>query len=211
MNKDNLIPGAHKFTSEENRLGGVNSGISKRAKKRALQIARDILSMPVDDGDLTEAEELSSLKDVSDVTLDVMTSILANMANKALKGDLKASQTLLTLSGDYTTRTEATITLDEDKYDDDHTEYIVHIEALGDKPYYEVQYFDSDYKLEKAIYGEEARRLVDEASKRKEMGRGKDLQFKLHSVRVDDGERITIHSFDGVEDVVIPLDECKKE
>lgn len=101
MNKDNLIPGAHKLTREENRLGGINSAISKREKKRALEIARDILSMPLDEGEPTDISEMSSMKDVSEVTLDVMTSILAKISQKALNGDLKACKLLLTISGDF--------------------------------------------------------------------------------------------------------------
>lgn len=101
MNDNNLIPGAHKLTPEEKRLGGIHSGISKREKKRALEIARDILSMPVSEGDLTDVNEMSSLKDAYEVTLDVMTSILAKMAQKALNGDVRACKMLLTISGDF--------------------------------------------------------------------------------------------------------------
>lgn len=100
MSKDNLIPEAHKLTTEEKRLGGLNSGISKRERKRALQIARDILSMPVGDGTPKDVSETSSLKELSEITSDVITSILAKMAQKALDGDVQACKMLLTISGD---------------------------------------------------------------------------------------------------------------
>lgn len=208
MNKDNLVPGAHKLTPEENSLGGVNSGISRREKKRALEIARDILSMPVDDGDPVDVNDLPSLNAMSEVTTDVMTSILAKVSQKAINGDIKASKLLLEISGDYARRQESRILLDEDKYDDDHTEYIIHIEIIGDDPTYEVQYYDENNKLDKVIYGKEAKRLVDEAVKRFHQGKGKPLQYQIGGVRTFDGENIIIHSFDeDTEDIIIPADE----
>ena len=176
MNKDNLIPGAHKLTPEENSLGGINSGISRRAKKRALEIARDILSMPVDDGDLTEAEDLSSLKDVSDVTLDVMTTILANMAQKAMKGDLRASQSLLTISGDYSTRQETKVELDDKRYNPDNTIYKQYVGI--DKPP-ELTYYDDDGNPLKTIYGEEAKRISARITQEK-MKRGETVPFRVN-------------------------------
>lgn len=183
MNKDTLIPGAHKLTREENSLGGTNSAINRRAKKRALEIARDILSMPVDDGTPTDVSDISSLEDVSQVTLDVMTAILANLANKAIKGDLRASRDLLTISGDYTTRQETQIGI-KDQFDDDHTEYIIRVKYLGDEPTHEVRYFDNDHNPVKTIYGEEAKRIIDE---RIQNGKN-DIQFKIHRVRSTSGE-----------------------
>lgn len=150
MNKDNLIPGAHKFTPEENRLGGVNSGISKRAKKRAIEIARDILSMPVEEGSPTDVSDMSSLKDASQVTLDVMTAILANMANKAIKGDLRACRDLLTISGDYVPRQEMKLDTEKD-YDDIDFQIVI-----GSPDRSEATFFDKDGRKIRTIYGEEA-------------------------------------------------------
>lgn len=101
MSKDNLIPGAHKLTREENRLGGINSGISRRERKRAIEIARDILSMPVGEGAPKDVSEVTSLKELSEITSDVITVILAKMAQRAIDGDIQACKTLLTISGDF--------------------------------------------------------------------------------------------------------------
>lgn len=187
MNKDNLIPGAHKLTPEENRLGGINSAISRREKKRALEIARDILSMPVDDGDLKNVKDLSSLKDVSEVTTDVMTSLLAKITNKALKGDLRACQTLLTISGDYTTRQETVIEIG-DQFDDDHTEHIIHIGS--ESPSHEVRYYDNDRNLVKAIYGEEAKRIIDRTFEERRK-QGNIIDFEISGVTVVDEEDVS--------------------
>ena len=164
MNKNNLIPGAHKLTREENSLGGINGAISRKEKKRALEIAREILSMPVDDGVPKEIEEMSSLKDASEVTLDVLTLILVNMSKKAIKGDLRACRDLLTISGDYTERQETLIGINDcDMYDPSKTDYIHRVGFGSVSVPYEVRYFDYEGNLVKAIYGEEAKRLIAEA------------------------------------------------
>jgi len=153
MNKDNLIPGAHKLTPEENRRGGINSGISRREKKRALEIARDILSMPVDDQDPVDVSELSSLKTASEVTTDVLTSILSKLAQKSINGDLRASKLLLEISGDYTARQETKIDMDplvgNMRYD-----YKIFI-GFGDRQN-ELTYLDESGRKIRTIYGDEA-------------------------------------------------------
>lgn len=191
MNKETLIPGAHKLTREENSLGGTNSAISRRAKKRALEIARDILSMPVDNGSPTDVSDMSSLKEASEVTLDVMTLILANMAQKAIKGDLRASRDLLTLSGDYTIRQETTIELNDAMYNPDNVHYIHRIGSDDGIDQYEVRYYDNDGNLGKVVYGEEAKRLIEQKSE-EDRKAGIPVDFKIifdcddDSVEMDD-------------------------
>lgn len=177
MNKDNLIPEAHKLTPEEKSLGGVNSVISRRAKKRALEIAREILSMPVDNGVPKEVEEMSSLKDASEVTLDVMTLILVNMSKKAIQGDLRACRDLLTISGDYSTKQEVKIETEEE-YDD--VDFTVN---FFDHDRCEATYLDKEGKRIKTIYGEEALTLYFKMMKAGEL-EGKPSQI----VRVDYGD-----------------------
>lgn len=182
MNKDNLIPEAHKLTPEEKSLGGVNSVISRRAKKRALEIAREILSMPVDSGAPKEVEEMSSLKDASEVTLDVLTLILVNMSKKAIQGDLRACRDLLTISGDYSTKQEVKIET-EDEYDD--VDFSIN---FFDHDRCEATYLDKDGKRIKTIYGEEALTLYFK------MVRNDELKSKpVLKVTVDDGEEVKEH------------------
>jgi len=153
MNKDNLIPQAHKLTSEEKRLGGVNSSISRKEKKRALEVARDILSMPVDNGSLTDVDDVSSLKDASEVTLDVLSSILAKLAQKSINGDVKACKMLLTISGDYTERQEVKLEAEEEYSDVDF--YM----CFWEPDLCEATYLNAEGKRIKTIYGVEARDL----------------------------------------------------
>lgn len=165
MNKDNLIPQAHKLTSEEKRLGGVNSSISRKEKKRALEVARDILSMPVDNGSLTDVDDVSSLKDASEVTLDVLSSILAKLAQKAINGDVKACKMLLTISGDYSERQELKLEKEEEYSDVEF--YICFWNPDGCK----ATYLDDEGKPIKTIYGEEAQNLYFKMMKNGEIDR----------------------------------------
>lgn len=190
MNKDNLIPGAHKLTPEENSLGGTNSAISRRAKKRALEIARDILSMPVDDGIPTSVSEISSLKDASEVTLDVLTLILANMAQKAVKGDLRASRDLLTISGDYTTRQETKVDVDP-SFSNMSYDYKLFIGFENKQS--ELTYLDENGNKIRTIYGDEADRKYEE--------------LRSQGVEVNWRSPIKVHSTDGSSVVIGDDDE----
>lgn len=91
MNKeDNLI----KFTSNQSReeakkngrKGGIASGIAKRERQTAQQVARAIL------------DEILHVKDGSEVTIRY--AMLRKAAEKAYKGDLKAIDTLIKISGE---------------------------------------------------------------------------------------------------------------
>lgn len=91
MNKeDNLI----KFTSNQSReeakkngrKGGIASGIAKRERQTAQQVARAIL------------DEILHAKDGSEVTIRY--AMLRKAAEKAYKGDLKAIDTLIKISGE---------------------------------------------------------------------------------------------------------------
>ena len=106
--------------------------------------------MPVDDGEPTEIDEMSSLKDASEVTLDVLSLILVNMSKKAIKGDLRACRDLLTISGDYVPRQE--MKLDAEKDYDDIDFHIV----IGAPDCSEATFFDKDGNKLRTIYGEEA-------------------------------------------------------
>lgn len=91
MNKeDNLI----KFTSNQSReeakkngrKGGIASGIAKRERQTSQQVARAIL------------DEILHAKDGSEVTIRY--AMLRKAAEKAYKGDLKAIDTLIKISGE---------------------------------------------------------------------------------------------------------------
>lgn len=199
----NLIPGAHTLTPEERAKGGANAAKSRRERKQVISLARDILDMPLHRDELIDAEDLPSISDIESANVDVKTKIIATLAIKALDGNVKAMQTLFTLTGDYATRQEARITLEEEKYDDEFTEYIAHIGILGESPSYEVKFYDKNHNLAKAIYGDEAERIAEEMLDKWKNGKGQArLQYKIHACRVYDGEKVIVHSLDGGEDYV---------
>lgn len=100
--QDNLIPQAHVLTIEEQTAGGKASGVSRRNRKRIKEVADVLLALPISKNKLTELEELKAIND--DVNTDVITGIAVQLIKKALDGDLRASQLLFTLTGEYSTR-----------------------------------------------------------------------------------------------------------
>ena len=186
MNKDTLIPGAHKLTREENSLGGINSAISRREKKRALEIAREILSLPVDEGDPVDVSEISSLKDFSEVTLDVMSSILATISQKAISGDLRACKLLLEISGDYTARQEVKVEAEKDYDDIDFT--IV----IGAPDQSEATFFDKDGNKLRTIYGKEAQDLYFKMVRAGEIEQ-EPFEIIVDDEDVEDGDPVPIN------------------
>lgn len=71
MNEQNLKPQAHVLTVEELSRGGVNSGISRRGRKRL-------------------REELEMLLEIGDTQRSVAVALI----NKALKGDVRAFEVI---------------------------------------------------------------------------------------------------------------------
>lgn len=155
--KQNLIPGGHKLTPEELSRGGINGARSRKEKKQVQELARAILDMPLHDGFIIDAEDLPSINDIESANVDVKTKIIASLAIKALNGNLRATQTLFTLTGDYTTRQEAKIEVDSDLRDLDNAEYKIKIKPGGAE--HQLIYHDANGDITKIIYGEEAQRL----------------------------------------------------
>ena len=102
VNKDkrieNLIPAAHKLTTEERSKGGINSGEVRRERRRAYEAAESILSGSLRMEDVPEGIELNDT--------DVITGIIAALARKSLDGNVRAAELLLTISGDYSKKME---------------------------------------------------------------------------------------------------------
>ena len=186
-NKANLIPGAHQLTPEEKSKGGINAAKSRKERKQMAQLARAVLDMPLQNDAVIDAEDLPSLTDIESANVDVKTKIIATLAIKALRGNVKATETLLTLSGDYVTRQETTIGIDTDLFDPDKTQYIQRIGFGEIKEPYEVKYYDYNGNLVKAIYGEEAKMLVHQKHEN-DMKAGIPLEYEVEISDSDDGD-----------------------
>lgn len=94
MNDENLKSISKRTTSEQReiaRKGGLASGKSRRRKKAITDVAKMIGNLPRHGG---EPSELSSLDDASaaNANLTVDSMILLKLAEKAMKGDVKASE-----------------------------------------------------------------------------------------------------------------------
>ena len=86
--KDNLIPGAHKLTLDEQSAGGIASGISRRERKHGKELARLILAEGLKDEAVKDALRKAG-HDTAD--MDNETAMLLRQIEKALKtGDTKA-------------------------------------------------------------------------------------------------------------------------
>lgn len=155
--KKNLIPGAHKLTPEEMSRGGINGARSRKERKQVQELARAILDLPLTNDALVDAEDLPSLIDIDSANVDVKTKVIATLAVKALKGNVRAVETLLTLSGDYITRQETLIDVDAN-LDYDYTLTIGGDPATAHK----LTYFDSNGNPIKTIYGDEAAKIAHE-------------------------------------------------
>lgn len=176
--KANLIPGGHKLTPEENSRGGINGAKSRKERKQVQDLARAILDMPLHNDMVIDADDLPSLNDIESSNVDVKTKIVATLAIKALKGNVKATETLLTLSGDYVTRQETKIEMADDL---EKAEY--HIKVIDqDITTYEMVFYDDNGNVTKRIYGDEAKRLGEMKDSWTE-----DYQISIH---IDEDEEI---------------------
>ena len=68
-NEQNLRPGAHKFTQEEASKGGQNSAKARKEKKMMQQRAKALLEMALHKGKRTDIDSVSSLDELSGVTV----------------------------------------------------------------------------------------------------------------------------------------------
>lgn len=96
-NKQNLIPGGHKLTLEEQSMGGVASGIARREKKRGRELMRMLLQC-----DLTDKAVIDALKKAGHITddMDNETAMNLRQIEKALKtGDTKAYKVVMEMAG----------------------------------------------------------------------------------------------------------------
>ena len=65
-----------------------------------------MLSLPMHAGKMTNIDDINSLLESDDMNTDVLTGIIAVLCKKALNGNLKSAELLLTLTGDYAKKME---------------------------------------------------------------------------------------------------------
>lgn len=87
MNKENLIPQAHRLTVEEQSKGGIASGEARRKRKAMRDDLRALLDteQKFSDGKVRRVQE----------------GIVHKLVTAAMKGDLKAIEQVAKLMGEY--------------------------------------------------------------------------------------------------------------
>ena len=90
MNKENLIPQAHKLTVEEQSKGGIASGEARRKRKAMRDDLQALLDseQKFSDGNVRRVQE----------------GIVHKLVTAAMQGDLKAIEQIAKLMGEYEQR-----------------------------------------------------------------------------------------------------------
>ena len=95
-NEQNLRPSEYKFSQEEAKKGGINSGIARRNKKTMAQLAELMLNSQLDEQSKKRVQKMCG--DVMDEDATVASMIMAGQIQSAMKGNTKAFIALTELS-----------------------------------------------------------------------------------------------------------------
>lgn len=95
-NEQNLRPSEYKFSQEEAKKGGINSGIARRNKKTMAQLAELMLNSQLNEQSKKRVQKMCG--DVMDEDATVASMIMAGQIQSAMKGNTKAFIALTELS-----------------------------------------------------------------------------------------------------------------
>ena len=106
-NEENLIP----FTSDQSReeakkngrKGGIASGISRRQNADIRKRLREIVNMPLNDGDI---KDIKTLADAKGANLSISDAIVVKLVTMALSGNIKAMNKVTELLGNDPTEAQ---------------------------------------------------------------------------------------------------------
>lgn len=105
-NEKNLIENSQRTPSELREItkkGGIESGKSRRRKKLLKDTVNMLLALPLKEGKL---DKLTDLKTINDKNITVEEAMVLKQIQKALKGDLRAFESLVDLSGSHNSKAE---------------------------------------------------------------------------------------------------------
>lgn len=94
MNEQNLIPGAHKLTVEEQSRGGKASAVARRERTALKKTLEMLLDMPIQDGKLVEIDKIKSMTALEGKNISVQEAMVMAALQKAISGDMKAFKTI---------------------------------------------------------------------------------------------------------------------
>ena len=106
-NEENLIP----FTSDQSReeavkngrKGGIASGQSRRQSADIRKRLREIVNMPLNDGDI---KDIKTLADAKGANLSISDAIVVKLVTMALSGNIKAMNKVTELLGNDPTEAQ---------------------------------------------------------------------------------------------------------
>lgn len=86
-------------------MAGAKASVQARREKKMLREMfaeryKIILSMPMKKGKVTRLEDVECYMDLKDANLEVLDRMTVSVANKALKGDMNAYETIINSEGD---------------------------------------------------------------------------------------------------------------
>lgn len=86
--------------AEAGRKGGLASGETRRRKKEAKNVIEVFLTMPLKKGKVADIEAIKNFMELKGKNITVEEAMHLQLVQKALKGDLKAIEMVLGISGD---------------------------------------------------------------------------------------------------------------
>ncbi len=98
MNNGNLRPLTTEEAREIGKAGGIVSGKKRQEKKAMQEIWEAVRSMPIREGERSELEEIKSVARLKGANITVGQAIVLALAKKAMKGDVRAFETLSRLT-----------------------------------------------------------------------------------------------------------------
>lgn len=101
-NEQNLRPAEYKLTLEEQKKGGIKSGIARRRKRTLREIAEMVGQLPVTDPDMLAKLHEAGFEDP--ITND--DAAFFGLIRKAQTGDPAAMKLIAEMRGQYSTKVE---------------------------------------------------------------------------------------------------------
>ena len=105
-NEQNLIPFDNRTESEQREItqkGGVASGKARRRKKLLKDTVNMLLALPMQEGQL---DKLTDLKSIKEKNITVEEAMVLKQIQNAMKGDLRAFESIIALSEDHNKTSE---------------------------------------------------------------------------------------------------------
>lgn len=101
--QDNVIP--HQIRSAEKarelgRKGGIKSGETRRRKREARKLVRQLFDIGIMEGEVYDIDKAESLAGISGQNITAMDAIVLKQIQLAINGDLRAAQWLVQLTAE---------------------------------------------------------------------------------------------------------------